>query len=364
MISSHVVKKLSAYCHGELAAAEQARVGAHLAKCARCRKEYDEIRLAVKLAEHLPQVSAPESLWSEIENLLPQPTVPSGASVRAPRGFANLRWPVYALSAAALFIIAIGAALYVYLNREAWTVEYLSGETVTETSRLGVGDEVKTDQALRARIQVGAVGEVVIDPNSQVRLLDVSAKEHRLALDRGRLQAQISAPPRLFIVDTPSAAAIDLGCAYTLEVDDRGRSFLHVTSGRVALEKDGREVTVFHQAMCQTRPNIGPGTPFFTTASQPLRDALERFDFEEGGDAALATVIAAATVRDTYTLWSLLPRVNEAQRARVYDRIVELFGQPRDAVREEVLRLDEKHLFLLRWELHDVWWRDPEPAVK
>ena len=36
------------------------------------------------------------------------------------------------------------------------------------------------------------------------------------------MSARIWAPPRLFYVNTPSAVAEDLGCAYTLEVDDLG----------------------------------------------------------------------------------------------------------------------------------------------
>src|ERR1700742_2620712 len=59
MFSEHVIKKLSAYCNGELADTESRRVAAHLLKCHRCRKEYDAIHLGVRLAEQLPQGSAP-----------------------------------------------------------------------------------------------------------------------------------------------------------------------------------------------------------------------------------------------------------------------------------------------------------------
>jgi hypothetical protein len=58
-----------------------------------------------------------------------------------------------------------------------------------------------------------------------------------LSLERGALHARIAAPPRLFIVDTPSAMAVDLGCEYKLDVDAAGNSRLHVTSGFVALNR-------------------------------------------------------------------------------------------------------------------------------
>ena len=67
MFHRHVTKKLSAYCHGELDADESSRVGEHLSRCAGCRAEKEEIELGIHLAERLPQVPAPASLWSEIE---------------------------------------------------------------------------------------------------------------------------------------------------------------------------------------------------------------------------------------------------------------------------------------------------------
>ena len=67
MFSQHVSQKLSPYCHGELPEEESRRVAEHLIGCQRCRHEFEEIKLGVKVAEQLPRASAPASLWSEIE---------------------------------------------------------------------------------------------------------------------------------------------------------------------------------------------------------------------------------------------------------------------------------------------------------
>ena len=80
-----------------------------------------------------------------------------------------------------------------------------------------------------------------------------------MALDRGEIRARIWAPPRLFFVNTPSATAIDLGCAYTLQVDDRGWGKVRVETGWVAFEHKGRESFIPKDAMCATRPGVGPG---------------------------------------------------------------------------------------------------------
>ncbi len=62
----HVTKRLSAYCNGELSTAEASSVEAHVARCAGCREELEEIRLGVTLASHLEPVPAPESLWNRV----------------------------------------------------------------------------------------------------------------------------------------------------------------------------------------------------------------------------------------------------------------------------------------------------------
>ena len=128
----------------------------------------------------------------------------------------------------------------------------------------------KQTEARAPRSQSGSIGNVDIDENTRVRLVANEPTEHRLELARGKMSARIWAPPRLFFVDTPSAVAADLGCAYTLEVDENGGSILHVTSGWVALQLKDRESIVPAGAACETQPGIGPGTPYFVDATPAI----------------------------------------------------------------------------------------------
>jgi hypothetical protein len=364
MFNKHVAKYLSAYCHGELKAEESRRVAEHLLVCGRCRREYDEIKLGVQLAERLPQVPAPAEMWSEIEALLDGAMRKPALQMKR-RRFAFILTPysIAAVSAALIAVVVIGVAyLRNYGPRPSWEVEILAGapliegDSIGNTGRLAVGESLETDGKSRARLSVGAIGQVDIDPNSRVRLVETDVTEHRLALDHGRMEAHIWAPPRLFFVDTPSAEAIDLGCAYTLEVDDTGRGFLHVTSGWVALVRDGRESYVPIGAMCETRPGIGPGTPYFDDAGDEFREALEKFDFENGGASALDTVLAESRDRDTFTLWHLLHRVDGNERAQVLNRMIALVGLPQGVTRQGVLQLDQQMLEYWKDELDTVWF--------
>jgi len=242
----------------------------------------------------------------------------------------------------------------------SWNFETLAGmPKVGDASvdgKLAVGDFLETDAGSKARIEVADIGNVEIEPNSRVRLVNTSKKQHRLSLERGTLQAQILAPPRLFIVDTPSAVAVDLGCAYKLEVDKAGNSKLHVTSGYVALERAGRESIVPAGAMCLTRRGQGVGTPFFESATPALEAALFKFDFERGGAASLARIITESRAEDTLTLWHLLPRVTQSDRERLFEVLSSYVAPPEGVTREGVLKLNKKMLEDWRIEMENIWF--------
>ena len=151
------------------------------------------------------------------------------------------------------------------------------------------------------------------------------------------MSARIWAPPRLFFVDTPSAVAADMGCAYTLDVDDSGGSLLRVTSGWVALQLRDRESIVPAGAACQTRSGIGPGTPYFEDADADFRRALTELDF--GTDAAAKdsrfnVLLQKARVKDTLTLWHLIARLDgDDRRQRLRED-----GQPCSPARRSYAR--------------------------
>lgn len=366
--TKHFTEELSGYCHGELTAEESRLVAEHLIACRSCRAEFEEVKVGAKFAECLPLVAAPDSLWSELEAQLEKQGGPGDLAAKPRRRFAaRLFHPVPVAIAAALVLTVGLAALWIYRQeaRPSWEVARLIGaptigrSRIGETGQLGIGQWLETDNNSRAKISVASIGQVEIDPNTRVRLLETRATEHRLELARGRMSAHIWAPPRLFFVDTPSAVAADLGCAYTLEVDDAGASLLRVTSGWVALQLKDRESIVPAGAACATRPGIGPGTPYFEDSSQTFREALTRLDFESGASesaaAALKQVIAESRVRDTLTLWHLLYRVSATDRVLVFERLAALAPPPKGVDLEGVLRLDETMLRLWKGELDSIW---------
>ena len=364
MFTKHVIKQLSAYCNGELAADQSQRVREHLLACERCRKEHEEIKLGVNLARQLPLASAPAEMWSEIEALLDERLRRPVFEPKAPKFAFAFSWHrVAAVSTVLVVAVAIGLLWSSYYGpRAAWAVDSvvgnvrIGGDQISDKGSLAVGQTLETGSSSRAKISVAMIGEVVLDPNTRVRLVRTRLTEHRLALDHGRIHAKISAPPRLFFVNTPSAEAIDLGCEYTLEVDEAGRGLLHVTLGEVALVREGREVYVPRYAMCESWPGIGPGTPYFEDASETFVRLLESFDFENGGDEALRALLGEARPRDTFTLWHLLSSVEGDRRVQVLNRMIELVGLPNGITREGTLQLDQNMLDAWKDEMDTVWF--------
>jgi FecR protein len=218
------------------------------------------------------------------------------------------------------------------------------------SNRLGVGQTLVTDSASRASVTVGEIGDVEVEPDTRLRLLQSGPAGQRLALDRGTIRAAIWAPPGEFVVDTPSAAAVDMGCAYTLQVDNSGAGLLRTTLGWVGFKLGGRESFIPAGAACATRPGVGPGTPYFEDASEPFRAALSEFDFGNPGrrSVELGVLLAQARQRDALTLWHLLVRTDRGDRERVYNQLVALVPPPAGVTRAGVLNLDRTML--------DLWW--------
>jgi hypothetical protein len=193
---------------------------------------------------------------------------------------------------------------------------------------------------------------IYVDPDSRVRVVESGPNRSRLALELGTIHAAIWAPPGEFVVDTPSASAVDLGCAYTLHVNDDGSGTLRTTLGWVGFHRDGHDSFIPAGAMCTTRPAQGPGTPYFEDASEELRSALHAFDFESlsAGDRqqALRIILAQARRRDAFTLWHLLFRVNDEERPLLYDRLASLVPPPAGVTREGTLALNSAMM--------DAWW--------
>jgi hypothetical protein len=308
-----------------------------------------------------------EVLLGQFRHDLPAPALPQIERERRWAFLSRIRlFPALATAAAAVVLVG-GIALVIYGRKsvpragEGWNVSRVAGtprigqkavRAERKPSRLGVGQLLETDDHSRASLEASDVGFIEIDQNTRLRLLAMGKGRKQIALDRGTIHAHIWAPPGEFVVDTPSAMTVDLGCAYTLEVDDSGAGVVRTSLGWVGFKLNGRESFVPSGAACSTRPTIGPGTPYFEDASAEFRTALARFDFEDKTSQQraedISTLLSQSRKRDALTLWHLLSRVDEDLRVQVYDRLRKLAPAPAGVTKDGILRLDQPML--------DQWW--------
>ena len=412
MSTKHYNQQLSAFVDQELNKEDRQIVAEHLMNCDECRSEYHDVKLGAGLGSRLDQVDAPESVWQGIELELDGQRTPRLEAFSKRPWFDLRQVGALATAVAVVGLLAVlvynglfmgggstPAPLQVDMNPEVQpppvvvsetdvqssngtgqpipgdsnstpTVEtagtFLPVETIAGSptigataggSKLAVGEYLETDGKSRARIEVAEIGKVEIAPNSRVKLVGTSQTQHRLSLERGGLHAKIAAPPRLFIVDTPSAVAVDLGCEYTLEVDRAGNSRLNVTSGYVALERGGRESIVPGGASCLTVKGKGLGTPFSSVVSPEFERALQSFDFGGGGSRAVKEMIDHAEYYDMITLWHLLSRVTRNDRPAVFDTLAKFVEPPAGVTREGILSLDSGMLEQWRGSVETAWSR-------
>jgi hypothetical protein len=281
--------------------------------------------------------------------------------------FLQLSWTRGLAFAAGILLVAAAVEIVRLTERtnnvagNGWDVQLVAGTprvgshavgTNGKSGELGLGQTLVTDESSKATLTVAEVGTVDVDPNTRVSLVAKSQGHNRLALERGTIHAFIWAQPGEFAVDTPSAIAVDLGCQYTLHVDDSGAGLLRTTLGWVGFKLNDREAFIPAGAVCATRPKVGPGTPYFEDAPVTFREQLFRFDFAGGTQqdrsAELAVILREARQRDALTLWHLLSRASDMDRGLVYDRLAALVPPPAGVKRDGILRLDQKML--------DLWW--------
>jgi hypothetical protein len=344
VFARHPSRRLAAYCDGQLPVPEAHAIEAHIAACERCRRQCDEIRFAASLLRQLTVASAPPSVWHAIDGRLRTPATP--------RRFAH-GWQLAAAACVAL-VVAVGLHWQLRSAGAVWQVA-VQEPGQSETVRKAAGEWVETTAASRAQIVVGTIGTVDVEPNARVRLGAVTGSQYRLALERGTISAAISAPPRMFIVDTPASPVIDLGCAYTVTVGLDGVTELRMTSGWAALEWKGSETLVPAGAISRTRKGRPPGIPYFEDAPPTFQQAIDSFGENGVTNEWLTHVLAVARVRDTLTLWHLLSQTGGDQRARVYDRMHALVPPPPGVERDRVLQLDADALRKWREELAWHW---------
>ncbi len=278
--------------------------------------------------------------------------------------WAFARWS-FPASATALVAIAVAMLLLAPSRDAGWKMKTISGTPEVDGKSvkhgtLRVGDLLQTGRDARVRLQVDGIGELEVNGAARLQLVESHDARKRLAMQYGTIHAFITAPPAVFVVDTPAARAVDLGCEYTLSIDAAGNGRLQVDSGWVQLDYEYTQSLVPAGAQAEVRSG-GRITPaFYSDATTGFRSALERFALgtdlpRTEREQALSVMLAEARQRDAYTLISLFRRSTREERLMLFDRLNELVPAPAGVDRGLVAAGDLRTL--------NPWWEAVRHAL-
>jgi hypothetical protein len=180
-----------------------------------------------------------------------------------------------------------------------------------------------------------------------------------LALNRGEIYARIVAPPRVFVVETPTVTAIDLGCEYRLSADESGYGRLEVFAGWVALEHNDREWYVPAGAVAAINGQDGPAAPYFADATPDFKAAADRYSATRSpGD--LQTMLSEARSFESLTLWHIAMGATAAERGPIFDALDRLGVIPDGYVKEDFVTLRPAAIDWLSAHLQESAWFRPD----
>ena len=274
-------------------------------------------------------------------------------------------WTRFRVPAVAAALLLIGATTLL-LRPAKWSVKAEGSVTVanvpvSSSTRLRPGATLVTGDGSSARVKVGSIGEVELGAGSVIRLESADATGHRFELERGEVHARIWAKPRFFQVATARVRAIDLGCVYTLRVDEHGAGSLEVYYGAVELA-DPEGTTFVPAGNAAGIDGSGRSVPWPFTSTPAFRSAATVLSSGVRDSVAFAALLGGADERATITLWHLLPRVDVSFREPIATRLAALVPPPTGASLERVLELEAGSLAAWETALRPHWAAEPENA--
>lgn len=217
---------------------------------------------------------------------------------------------------------------------------------------LPVGGELDTG-AHEASLVIADIGSARLGKQTRVRLDRTDRERHQLALDRGHMHAKVNAPPRLFAVTTKHTDVVDLGCEYTIDIDDSGTGSICVLSGIVELAtKSGALVVVPEGSCAAILAGQRPGLPVARIARPEVADAVRAYDLGEPG--ALDRLLAVADRRDAITLIAVA--AFDPRRKDVLERLMELSPPPDAEISVDSALEDPLHFGAWRNDILEIYY--------
>jgi hypothetical protein len=104
--------------------------------------------------------------------------------------------------------------------------------------------------------------------------------------------------------------------------------------------------------VCEIKNNYPPGIPYRLNASDTLKNEVEKFDYENGGDDSVQKIISTAHNEDMLTLLALIPNTSQLQRQLLFQVVANHYPPPSGVTRMGIIKADS--------EMLNKWWEEIE----
>jgi hypothetical protein len=238
---------------------------------------------------------------------------------------------------------------YSYVERLAG-YPIIESRIISDQDVIRIGEKLITDSESSARLKLVSEGEIDIEPQSVIQIIEKPTSEYTLICSKGKIEARTWTVPKLFSIQTPSAFVKDFGSNYELSVNPKAETIIKVKTGWVLMEYKNRRVLLLlpSNTNCISDSSKGMGTPFSNEASNVFKESLQKLDFGKSNDSNLALILQESRQQDVITLFHLLKNLDLDSRGKVFDRMSALFEMPRGITRNGVVN-GEKDMLEKIW---------------
>jgi hypothetical protein len=196
------------------------------------------------------------------------------------------------------------------------------------------------------------VGNVFVDENTVLFLEKAKDGDNRLNFKSGKIKITNTIELPDFIVVFKNYEIKDKSGEFTVSTDDSKNFTINVNNGFVEIIHNEQSTFLNKGYVCNIIDGFDPGTPYNISASDSLKNEIQNFDYNNGGDNSVDKIISISEQKDMLTLLAMIPHASQLKRQVLYQVITNNFPPPEEVTRMGIIKGDSRMLFL--------WWQEIE----
>lgn len=209
-----------------------------------------------------------------------------------------------------------------------------------------------SDLNSKAKLAVPKVGIIELSGNTLIVLEKAKDGDNEVAVKKGKVRVVNSKSNPDLTLTVNKTEFVNKGGEFELDVSELRITNLKVETGYIDIVQNEKHYLVNHKNTCVIKPGLRPGLPVHFDATLAFKNAVDLFDYSNGGEHAVESIINNAKQTDMLTLLALIPYVSSLQRQILFQEISNRFPPPETVTMAGVIRLDED---MLR-----KWWEEIE----